>query len=386
VSPLPRNPVLDATGTYPFVRMRDARRAAEARGIDVIDFTLGEPREEVPPFIREALIQAVEDERVSGYPAAEGLPALREAIAAWLSRRFGATLDPDTQIVPTLGAKEVVYSLASVLVDPAGPRDTVAITTPSYPVYERGALFAGAKVASVPLDPERGFRPSPRALDGLPWERLALLWVNSPNNPTASALSPGDYAGLAARCRERGAVLASDEAYSELWFAGDRPASVLQLSDLSGVLAVNTLSKRSSIPGYRSGFVAGDPDLISLLKRFRPSVGTAPQTFVQRAAIAAWEDEQHVVETRAHYAAKRELLLPALLGAGLRRAGGDASFFLWLKVPGGDDEAFCTAWLERGLAFAPGSAFGPGGEGYVRAALVPTLAACERAAERLAAG
>jgi len=384
---LPRNPVLAATGTYPFVRMAQARQAVEARGVDVIDLTTGEPREETPAFIREALVAAVRAEPVSGYPLAVGLPELRAAIAEWTGRRFGAALDPDRHVIPTLGAKEAVFSLAQVVVDVPGGRDVVALTTPSYPVYERGALFAGATVAEVPLDPAAGFRPSAAALDALPWDRLALLWANSPNNPTAATLPVEAYAALAARCREHGVVLASDEAYSELWFAGDPPASVLQVGDLTNVLAVNTLSKRSSMPGYRSGFVAGDPELIALLRRFRPSVGTAPQTFVQRASVAAWSDEAHVAETRARYAAKRDVLLPALREAGLRPAGGDASFFLWLAVPEGeDDEAFCARWLDRGLAFAPGSAFGAAGAGHVRAALVPTLERCAEAAERLRAG
>ena len=178
-------------------------------------------------------------------------------------------------------------------------------------------------------------------------------------------------------------MLACDEAYSELWFAGDAPASGLQLRDRTGVLVFNTLSKRSSMPGYRCGFVAGDPELIGALKRYRPNVGTAPQTFVQRAAVAAWGDEEHVVETRARYARKREIVLPALLAAGMEQAGGDASFFLWMKVPG-DDEAFAMDLLDRGIVVAPGSYLGPGGEGHVRVALVPTVEECERAARILA--
>jgi acetylornithine aminotransferase len=179
-------------------------------------------------------------------------------------------------------------------------------------------------------------------------------------------------------------VLASDEAYCELWFAGAPPVSALQLADRTGVLAFHTLSKRSSMPGYRSGFVAGDPALVALLKRFRPTTGTAPPTFVQRASVAAWEDDAHVAETRARYAAKRDVLLPALRAAGLQPAGGDASFFLWLRVPGGDDEGLAAHWLERGVVVAPGSYLGAGGEGHVRVALVPTLEACGRAAELLA--
>jgi acetylornithine aminotransferase len=178
-------------------------------------------------------------------------------------------------------------------------------------------------------------------------------------------------------------VLAGDEAYCELWFDGAPPASVLQVGDRTGVLAFHTLSKRSSMPGYRSGFMAGDPELIAALKRYRPNVGTAPQTFVQRASVVAWNDEAHVVETRERYARKRAILLPALLEAGLEQAGGDASFFLWLRVPDGDDEGYALRLLEQGIVVAPGSWLGAGGEGHVRVALVPTVEECERAAALL---
>lgn len=383
MSELPRNPIVAETGTYPFVRMARDRAAVEERGIPVIDFTMGEPREETPAFIREALVRAVRDEPVSPYPAAAGLPELRTAIAHWVGRRFGAHLDPAREVIPTLGSKEAIYGLASVLVDRDGRKDTVAIPAPAYPVYERGARFAGARVVHVPLDPAVGWAFSPEALDALPWERLALLWVNSPNNPTAATLDLAGFEALAARCREHGVVLASDEAYSELWFAGAPPVSALQLADRTGVLAFNTLSKRSSMPGYRSGFVAGDPELIAAFGTVRPSMGVAPQTFVQRAAIAAWNDEEHVVQTRERYAAKRDILLPALLERGLTPAGGDASFFLWLAIPDRDDAGFTARWLERGLAFAPGSLFGPVGAGHVRVALVPTLEQCVEAGELL---
>jgi acetylornithine aminotransferase len=162
--------------------------------------------------------------------------------------------------------------------------------------------------------------------------------------------------------------------------------SALSLLDRTNVIVFNTLSKRSSMPGYRSGFAAGDPEIVNALKRYRPNVGVAPQTFIQRAAVAAWSDEDHVIEVRERYREKRDALLPALLAAGLRSSGGDASFFLWLRVPEGEDaEAFALRMLdEHGLGIAPGPYFGPGGEGHVRIALVPTPEDCRRAAERLA--
>jgi aspartate/methionine/tyrosine aminotransferase len=220
------------------------------------------------------------------------------------------------------------------------------------------------------------------------WDGVAILWLNSPNNPTAVAAPRAFYERAAELAREHGFVLACDEAYSEIWFEGDPPASALQVGDRTNVLVFNTLSKRSSMPGYRSGFAAGDPELVAALKRYRPNVGTAPPTFVQRAAIAAWGDEAHVVETRERYAAKRDAILPALKAVGLEPAGGDASFFLWLRIgpaDPGDAEAYAVRLLdELGIVVAPGPFFGPGGEGHVRVALVPTIEACRRAADRLA--
>ncbi|HEX8084666.1 MAG TPA: aminotransferase class I/II-fold pyridoxal phosphate-dependent enzyme [Solirubrobacteraceae bacterium] len=363
------SPVLTEMQTYPFVRLTEAKRRLLAAGVEVVDFGLGEPREETPAFLRAAVAAEVEAEPVSTYPLAEGLPVLRAAIAAWVERRFGVALDPNTEIVPTLGSKEAIFSLAQV-VDGA-----VGVPTPGYPVPGRGALFAGREVVDVPLRAENGWLPD---LDALPWDRLGLLWLNTPGNPTGVAAPVAFLVEAAERCRRHGVVLACDEAYSELWFAGAPPASALQAGRES-VIVFNTLSKRSSMPGYRSGFVAGDPRLIAALKRYRPNVGTAPQTFIQRASVAAWNDENHVRDTRARYAAKREIVLPALAEAGLEPAGGDASFFLWMRVP----SDFAAAMLERGVVVTPGEYLGAGGEGHVRVALVPTLEECSRAAALL---
>lgn len=381
MSSAPRNPVLDELGTYPFVRLTHAKQAAQRRGAHLIDFGIGEPREETPAFIVAEVARAVQAERVSLYPTAEGLPELREAISQWVLRRFGAAIDPATEVVPTLGSKEAVFHLANVLVDRAGGRDLVACTSPGYPVPARGGAFAGADVQELALTPERAWLPD---LDAVDWDRLALLWLNYPNNPTGATVPLSFLEEAAARCRAAGAVLASDEAYSELWFAGEPPASALQLADRTNVLAINTLSKRSSMPGYRSGFVAGDAALIGALKRYRPSVGVAPQVFVQRAAALAWRDEAHVEQTRERYRRKRDVLLPSLERAGLRPAGGDATFFCWMSVPGGDDEAYATALLdELDLVVAPGSYLGAAGAGHIRIALVPTVEACAEAARRL---
>jgi acetylornithine aminotransferase len=359
--------VLAGLTTYPFVRLEEERARLRAAGVEIIEFGIGEPREETPAFIRAALADAITP--LSAYPSAVGLPELREAIAGWIERRFGVALDPGTSVIPTLGSKEAVFGLANVF-----DGEYVAVPAPAYPVYERGALFAGKRVLELPLREENGWLPS---LDGVDWDRVAILWLNYPNNPTGATAPLAFYEQAAALARRHGFVLASDEAYSELWFGAEPPASALQVSDRRNVAVFNTLSKRSSMPGYRSGFVAGDPEIIAALKRYRPNVGVAPPEFFQRAAVAAWGDEEHVIEVRERYRAKREALLPALEAMGLRSAGGDASFFLWLEGP----EALAAEWLEAGIVVAPGSFFGPAGEGYLRVALVPPLEACSRAVE-----
>jgi acetylornithine aminotransferase len=375
------SPVLRRQAVYPFVRLAQAAAEVEARGTRVLDFGTGDPREPTDPRIQAALRGAIVDRM--GYPQAAGLPELREAIAGWAARRFGASLDPETQIVPTLGSKEAIFSFAQVALDPGRGKDTVAYTEPGYPVYERGALFAGGRTLELPLLEANGFLPDLDAVSDDEWERVAVLWLNYPNNPTATLAPAGFYEHAAELCRAHDVVLASDEAYSELWF-DEPPGSALELHDPTGVAVFNTLSKRSSMTGYRSGFVAGDPELVAALKAFRPTVGTAPQEFVQRASVVAWDDEEHVAAARARYARKRALFLDVLERAGLRVAGASATMYLWLAVADGEtSEGFAERLLEHGLLLAPGSYLGPSGEGYARLALVPTEDECARAAEIL---
>ncbi len=372
------SPVLAAQATYPFVRIEQAKRETAAAGIEIFDFGQGDPREPTDPLIRQALVDALPETR--GYPKAEGLPELREAIAGWLGRRFGIEVDPETEIVPTLGSKEAIFSFAQVVVDPVGGKDTVLVTEPGYPVPERGALFAGARVVHVPLAEENRFLPDLDALDPDTLARTAVLWLNYPNNPTA-AVAPLDlYERAAELAAEHDFLLASDEAYSELWFH-EPPPSALEVSDRSNVVVFNTLSKRSSMTGYRSGFVAGPGWVMDALRAYRPTVGTAPQEFVQRASVAAWNDEEHVVRARDVYRRKREVLLGALEALGWRVAGSDATMYLWVAVPAGESSEECAArLLAHGVVVAPGAYLGPSGEGYVRLALVPTVEDCERAA------
>jgi len=370
------SPVLAAQGTYPFVRIERAKRKAAEAGVEILDFGQGDPREPTDPAIRQALVDALEERM--GYPKAEGLPELREAIAGWCERRFGVAVDPDTGVIPTYGSKEAIFSFAQCMVDPASARDTVVVTEPGYPVPARGAAFAGAQVLALPLLEENGFLPDLDEVDD--WDRIALFWVNYPNNPTGAVAPLAFYERLAELAREHDFVLCSDEAYSELWFT-EPPASALQVADRSNVAVFQTLSKRSSMTGYRSGFVAAPAEVITALKTFRPSTGAAPQEFVQRASIVAWNDEAHVERTRDAYRRKREVLLGVLARKGWRVAASEATMYLWVEVPAGETSEACAERLLRhGVVVAPGSYLGESGEGYVRLALVPTLEECERAA------
>ncbi|MDE3191656.1 MAG: aminotransferase class I/II-fold pyridoxal phosphate-dependent enzyme [Acidobacteriota bacterium] len=361
------NPTLAGMATYPFVRLEEARRRLLADGVEVIDFGKGDPNEPTDPMIRQALVDALPER--SPYPLAQGLPELREAAAGWCARRFGVEVDPGAEIVPTYGSKEAIFSLAQVL-DTAGR--TIVFGEPAYPVYERGALFAGAEVRTLPLVRENGFLPD---LDAIP-DDTALVWVNYPHNPTGAVAPLAFYERLAELAAERDFYVASDEAYTELWF-DEAPPSALQVGDRSRVIVFQTLSKRSSMTGYRSGFVAASPEVVGALKAYRPTVGTAPQEFVQRASVAAWNDERHVDETRARYRAKRDVLIPAIRAKGWEIVASEATMYLW--VAGADADEL----LERGILVSPGAFFGPSGAGYVRFALVPTLEECERAADLL---
>ena len=369
------SPALGATGTYPFVELEQAKRRLAAEGVDLIDFGKGDPREPTDPMIRNALTDSLGE--ISTYPLAEGLPELREAVAGWCQRRFGVDLDPATEIVPTYGSKEAIFLLAQVVVDRDGDKPLVVTTQPGYPVPDRGATFAGAQVEQLPLEEAKGFLPD---LDSVPeqtWERAAIVWLNYPNNPTG-AVAPLEFLRRAAELsREHDFLLACDEAYSELWFDSP-PHSALEVREHGNVVVFNTLSKRSSMTGYRSGFVAADADLIAALKQYRPSVGTAPQEFVQRASVVAWNDEDHVERTRAAYRRKRDALLPTLESKGLRIAGGrSATMFLWLEALSDD---IAERLLEHGIIVSPGTFFGPAGAGYFRMALVATEEECRRAA------
>ena len=375
------NPALAELGGYPLARLQDLAGELRASGGELHDFSIGDPDEPTPSFIRRALIDAVGP--VSRYPTAAGSLRLREAVAGWLSRRHGVVVDPDDHVLPSAGSKEAIFHLPLAVLDPRGSRRTVIWGDPGYPVYGRGALFAGGKPDAVTLTANDGWRLELAALAPERLDTACIAWTNYPHNPTGATCSVDDYRRQVAAAREHGVLLCSDECYQEIWF--DQPApSVLEAvdGDLTGVLAFVSLSKRSGMTGYRSGAIIGDPELIRRLRLLRPNIGTAPPDFVQAAAVAAWDDQAHVEERRAIFGAKRDVVLGFLDAAGIEVSGSQATLYVWFRAPGGDDGAYAEALLHEHIVASPGRAFGPGGRGWLRLALVPTVEGCRAAVAR----
>jgi succinyldiaminopimelate transaminase len=375
------NPVLEQLGSYPIAVVHERARAMRDEGKQVIDFSIGDPREPTPTFIPDTLKAAVPE--VSQYPTTAGISSLRTAVAGYVERRFGVTVDPETQIIPTSGSKEAVFNTPLAFVD-RDRGDLVVYGTPGYPVYERGALFAGAGTHPVVLEGDFVLRagdvPDPV------WEQARLLWTCTPHNPTGAVTSRAELEDLYNTALSRDTLLLSDECYADLYeeelYPGG-PASVLQVagSGSPGVLAFMSLSKRSGMTGYRSGAIIGDPAAISALKKLRTATGTASPEFVQVAATAAWSDDDHATQRRKIFAAKRAILRTAFDRLGMEVVASGAGLYLWVKVD--DDLATTDLLLGRGVVVSPGRFFGPGGEGYLRLALVPTLDECEQAVEVL---
>ena len=377
------NPVFEELGDYPIAMIQARARDRRDAGLPVVDFSIGDPREPTPEFIKDAFKDAVPE--VSQYPTAGGLAAFRSAVADYVDRRFGVAVDPDTQVVPTSGSKEAIFSTPLAFVDrDAG--DAVIYPVPGYPIYERGARFAGAGTIPIELDGDFVLRAGD--VPGEAWDRARLVWTNSPHNPTGAVSAMPDLGGLYEQARVTGTLLLSDECYADVYddavYPGG-PASVLQVAEdgAAGALVYLSLSKRSGMTGYRSGAIVGDADAIAALRALRSTTGTASQEFVQAAAIAAWGDDAHAAERRKIFAEKRRILAAAFDDLEFDIVGSRAGLYLWVAVD--DDLAVTDRLLEEGVVVSPGRFFGPGGEGYLRLALVPTLDECGAAADTLRA-
>lgn len=366
------NPVLATGGANPLAALRDEVLRRRAAGEQLIDLSIGDPDEPTPDAIRTALKQALGP--ISSYPSAYGQAATRRAIAGFVSRRHGVTVDPATQVLPTAGSKEAIFHLPMAFLDPAGARRTVVWGSPGYPTYARGTRYAGGVDHAVILREEDGWRLDLAALDADVLARTAIAWLSYPHNPTGAVVDLGYLREQLAVARANDILLCSDECYQEMWF--DEPApSLLEAcdADLTGALAFLSLSKRSGMTGYRSGAIVGDATLVATLRVLRNDIGTASPDFVQAAAQAAWSDQSHVDGRREVFRAKRDVVFAGLRDLGLRWSGSDATFYVWVHVPSGDDLAYTQALLAAGLVVTPGREFGRGGEGFIRLALVPDV-------------
>lgn len=389
------NPFLNRLHPYPFERMR-----ALVAGITPnpayahISLGLGEPRHPAPELIKDALTNSMAG--LSHYPATAGDPALREAICGWVQRRYGVSVSA-AQVLPVNGSREALFSLAQTVIDTSKPGATVVCPNPFYQIYEGAALLAGAQTAFANSDPARNFAANWSEIDAATWARTQLLYVCSPGNPTGAVMPLSEWEALFALSDKHGFVIASDECYSEIYFREEPPlggleaAAKLGRTDFRNLIALTSLSKRSNVPGMRSGFVMGDAALIKQFLLYRTYHGSAMAPMVQSASIAAWNDEAHVIANRELYRSKFAQVTP-LLTPHLDVALPDAGFYLWAAAPGGNDVAFAQGLLAQyNVAVLPGSllareahGINPGA-GRFRMALVAEVSECVEAAQRIAA-
>ncbi|MGH9026328.1 MAG: succinyldiaminopimelate transaminase [Acidimicrobiia bacterium] len=370
---------------YPHDRLAELKARAELAPGGLVDVSVGTPVDPLPDVAAAAMAEATS--RATGYPPTIGTPTLRAAASNWMARRFGVRIGPES-VMACIGTKELVASLPRLLALRDPSRDTVLYPAVSYPTYAMGAQLAGLRPVPVPLDDE--WHLDLGAVADEDAERALVLWVNEPGNPTGSSASPEHLEAVAAWARPRGVLVAADECYVEFTYddtgAPSSPATILA-AGLHGVLAVQSLSKRSNMAGLRAGFVAGDTDLVGYLGECRKHGGLMVPAPVQAAAAAALDDDLHVESQRRRYAARRAAVMPAMEARGLVHAGGASTFYLWLRRDGSRSDGWDIAaeLAETGLLVAPGDFYGPDGVPYARVALTVTddrlAVALERVAE-----
>ncbi|MDG2148922.1 MAG: aminotransferase class I/II-fold pyridoxal phosphate-dependent enzyme [Planctomycetota bacterium] len=382
-------PRLESMSGYAFDeldRMRDARLAA---GVDVIDFGVGDPTESPPDVVVEAAQRGLDAHRRSGYPSYNGSHAFRSAVSTWFSRRHGVTLDAETCITSSVGSKEAVFHLPLAFV---AEGEVVLVPSPGYPPYARGTAMAGGRVCTYAVTPDGPLLPDLDSLAPDVSEALRVVWITQPHVPTGRCATLEELTHLANQCRERGVLLCSDEAYSELWL--ERPAVSALETGLEGVLVFQSLSKRAAMTSYRVGFVAGDPEAVATFRRLKLNVDSGTPAFIQEAAVVALEDDEASKVARAEYARRIDALLPALRELGCEAQRPQAGFYLWIGTPGGQSG---LEFARRLLSEAPALVVMPGewlsdpvakvarqpGDGKVRLAVVPSHDRCLEAAERL---
>lgn len=389
------NPRLEQLHPYPFQKLRELFAGVTPNpDLAPVNLSIGEPKHPTPQFIKDALVAGLGG--LSNYPITQGSDALRESIAAWAGRRYGVKLDPATEVLPVNGSREALFAFAQASVDSSRHGRRVVISpNPFYQIYEGAALLAGARPFFLNTLPENGFAMDWSKVPQDLWGEVNLVYTCSPGNPTGKVMSLADWKELFDLSDQHGFVIAADECYSEIYFNEASPplgalTAAQQLGrGLNNLIVFNSLSKRSNVPGMRSGMVAGDAALIKQFLLYRTYHGSAMGPVVQTASIAAWNDETHVIENRRQYAEKFAAVMP-LLKDVLSFDAPDAAFYLWARVPGGDDAVFARDLYEtQHVTVLPGSflardAAGVNpGRGFVRIALVDSLDACVEAAGRI---
>lgn len=387
------NTLLNQLKPYPFARLREAMQGISApKGVEAVPLHIGEPKHPTPKVITDALTASLHE--LEKYPLTAGLPELRQACANWLKRRYdGLTVNPDNEILPVLGSREALFSFVQTVLNPVsdGIKPAIVSPNPFYQIYEGATLLGGGEIHFANC-PAPSFNPDWGSVPEEIWHRTKMVFVCSPNNPSGSVLDLDGWKEVFDLQDKYGFIIASDECYSEIYFDGNKPLGCLQAAAQLGrsrqkLLMFTSLSKRSNVPGLRSGFVAGDAELLKNFLLYRTYHGSAMSIPVQRASIAAWDDEQHVIDNRRMYQEKFERVIPILQQVFDVKLP-DASFYIWLKVPDGDDLAFArNLWQKAAIQVLPGRFLardteqGNPGEGYVRIALVADVATCVKAAE-----
>ncbi|MBF0188644.1 MAG: succinyldiaminopimelate transaminase [Magnetococcales bacterium] len=392
------NPDLSLLQPYPFEKLAALKRSVTiADGITPIDISIGEPKHAVPSLVRDAMAEQL-TRGIALYPTTRGQESLRRAIADWLTTRFQLTpgsVDPARNVLSANGTREALFSVAMAVIDRTAADPVVLTPNPFYQIYEGASLISGARIVPVPATAENGFVPDYAALPAELLDKTQLLYLCSPSNPTGAVHDLENLKQLIRLADRHDFVLCSDECYSEIWY--DRPPAglleacrALGREDFKRCLVFHSLSKRSNMPGARTGFIAGDGEILDAFFRLRTYTGCATPPFIQEAAVTAWGDEQHVADNRALYGAKLddavEILSPVLT---VRRP--DAGFYLWLEVPGGGEAFARRLYQEQGVTTLPGGYLGrPSADGsnpgdpYIRIALVSERERNREAMHRIA--
>ncbi|AOB31799.1 succinyldiaminopimelate aminotransferase [Bordetella sp. H567] len=391
------NPRLDALHPYPFEKLRRLMAAAGSppSGLAPINLSIGEPKHDTPARVAQAMVQALPG-GLASYPTTKGETRLREVIAQWLAKRYGIPApDPETQVLPVLGSREALFAFAQAMIDPTGD-DVVICPNPFYQIYEGAALLAGARPYYVNADPDRNFGPDWSQVPEEVWRKTRMVYVCSPGNPAGNVMSMDDWREILELSDRYGFIVASDECYSEIYLNETHPplgglqaAQALGRTDYRNLIAFSSLSKRSNVPGMRSGFVAGDAALVARFLLYRTYHGSAMSPVVSAASIAAWTDETHVRENRRLYREKFDAVVPILQRA-INVTRPPASFYLWVATPTADTDFARDLYARTGVTVLPGSYLARDAHGRnpgvnrIRMALVAPLAQCVDAAERIA--